>query len=222
MRSGEPEFANPQYREIFLRALPYLQTRHNVVHVRCCYAFALELLAEEGGDPDVVIPAILLHDVGWSRIPEERQLSAFGPRATRPDLTRLHEIEGASIAGEILRDLGHFREREEEIVAIISGHDTRLESLGRNDSLVKDADKLFRISRQGFPIDCHRFKVDPSAHLAWLERRIESWFFTSSGKNLARREAGGRAEELGGARRPAKDPRDPAEPECREGLQGRA
>lgn len=190
------EIKDPRDSRIFERARPHLQTRHNDAHTAISYEFAVRLLAEEPGQEDVVLPAILLHDVGWSRVPEERQLSAFGPNPTDPELTRVHEREGAFMAAEILRDLAFDEGRVGEIARIIEGHDTRLTALGASDALVKDADKLFRLSAQGFPIDCRRFELDPAAHLAWLEERVERWFFSATAKRIAREEIAARREGL--------------------------
>jgi hypothetical protein len=71
---------------------------------------------------------------------------------------------------------------------IIEGHDTRLSALSINDEIVKDADKLFRFDQVGFGIDVERFQVDRNFHLNWLEEQIDLWYFTASGKELARRE----------------------------------
>jgi len=168
------------------------------VHTEISYGFALGLLEAEDGDPAVVIPAVLLHDVGWSRVAEERQLSAFGPNVKDPELTRVHEREGAAMAAAILRDVGYPEAESRRIVEIVGGHDTRLEALDPSDALVKDADKLFRLSQKGFPIDCARFGLRPALHLAWLEERVERWFFTATGRRLARDEIAARALELGG------------------------
>ena len=65
------------------------------------------LLAEIGGDEDIVIPAIILHDVGWKKVPENLQLRAFGPRATSRELNRMHEVEGVKIAGDILKKVNY-------------------------------------------------------------------------------------------------------------------
>ncbi|MBI5017616.1 MAG: HD domain-containing protein [Deltaproteobacteria bacterium] len=186
-------------REVFERARPYLRTRHNEAHTVISHGFALRLLAEETGDPDVVRPAILLHDVGWSRVPEDRQLSAFGPSPTDPELTRVHEREGAAMAAEILRTLGCPETLVGEVAEIVAGHDTRLESLGPSDALVKDADKLFRLSGEGFPIDCGRFGLDPDEHLRWLEERVDRWFFTETAKRIALEELAARRCELAAA-----------------------
>lgn len=189
-------FTRPVYQEIYERARPHLQTRHNELHTRIAYQFAMQLLDREGGDPDVVIPGILLHDLGWSRVPEDRQLEAFGPVVKEPELTRLHEREGAAMAERILLGVGYPPGQTRKIVEIVAGHDTRLESLGLDDSLVKDADKLFRLSGRGFAIDCSRFGTDPAEYLLWLEKRVDDWFFTETGRRLARSEIAQRREDL--------------------------
>lgn len=195
------EGASPTDCEVFERARPHLQTRSNEVHTRIAYEFARRLLAEEEGDPRVVLPAILVHDVGWSRVPEERQLDAFGPNVKDPELTRVHEREGALMAAEILRSAGLPPSTVAEVSEIVAGHDTRLEALSASDALVKDADKLFRLSKEGFSIDCGRFEVDALQYLGWLGEQVDRWFFTETGRRLAWQEIAQRRRELGGAAR---------------------
>ena len=70
------------YDEIYRKAEPYLDTRQNAVHVSLSYDFACRLLdLYPTADIEIVLPAIILHDVGWKKVPEEKQLSAFGPKA---------------------------------------------------------------------------------------------------------------------------------------------
>jgi HD superfamily phosphodiesterase len=183
--------------EIFSRALPYLDTRNNEIHARISYYFALRLIEGEGGDPEVILPAILIHDVGWKSVPEEDHLKAFGPGDYDVKLNRIHEVEGAATAGRILADMGYDPARTAEIVEIISGHDSRLEPLSLNDAIVKDADKLWRFSEEALDIDPKRFKLDPAYHAAWLKHRIDEWMLTKTGKKLAAEEQSRRAEFFG-------------------------
>jgi hypothetical protein len=67
------------YQRIFEHAKPCLRTRQNLIHTRIVLRYALKLLEEEKGNEEVVIPAVLLHDVGWDTIPEHLHLTAFGP-----------------------------------------------------------------------------------------------------------------------------------------------
>jgi hypothetical protein len=175
------------YALVYERALPYLDTRDNDIHVQISFQFARSLLSSyPEANERVVLPAIILHDIGWKLIPEELHHTAFGPNMTRPDLQRLHETEGARLAGEILDTLDDLSIVRDEIVAIIDGHDTRTVALSLNDQIVKDADKLWRFSRRGTAIDSHRFDIPWRDHVEWLGHRIDGWMFTEEGLRLAR------------------------------------
>ena len=178
-----------EYRHIFQLAKPYLNTRRNDIHTEIVYRFAARLLASEPGDASVALPAAICHDVGWSKVPEALQLKAFGPTFD-PALTRLHEIEGVKLAQEILLAVDYEPQKTAEILAIIEGHDTRLTALSPSDEIVKDADKLWRFDQVGLEIDIERFRVDRTAHINWLEQQIAPWFFTETGKKMAREEIG--------------------------------
>ncbi|OPY73396.1 MAG: HD domain protein [Syntrophorhabdus sp. PtaU1.Bin002] len=175
------------YEQIYEKARPYLNTRKNDVHLSLSYGFTYRLLEYyPQADRDVVVPAIILHDVGWSAVPEERHLGAFGPNANDTDTQRLHESEGARIAAEILKSLDYDEEKIREIMAIIDGHDSRLEALSLNDRLVKDADKLWRYTPTGVDIDHVRFGIDRESYLDYLDGVIDAWFFTPEAKEMAR------------------------------------
>lgn len=176
-----------RHRDLYRRALPYLNTRFNDIHTLVAYEQAKLLLAHYPlADESVVLPAIILHDVGWKSVPENEQLTAFGPNISNAALQRLHETEGARIAAAILSELGFDPMKLSEVVAIIDGHDTRTVSLSLNDQLVRDADRLWRFTPRGLGIDSRRFGMDPVAHFAWLEARIDPWMSTSEAKRLAR------------------------------------
>jgi hypothetical protein len=185
------------YLKIFDLARPYLDTRANDLHTRIAYSFAVKLLEVEGGEERIVIPAVLLHDVGWKMVPEELQLKAFGPGQYDLEINRIHEVEGARIAREILESANYDPELTEQIVTIISGHDSRTVALSINDAIMKDSDRLWRFSKEALEIDPKRFRVDPAVHTEWLKQQIDRWFFTETAKNLARQEQSQRAVSLG-------------------------
>jgi len=178
----------PIHQKIFEKAKPFLRTRKNLIHTRIALHYALKLLKSEKGDKDVVIPAVLLHDVGWKAIPPNLHLTAFGPNPSNPKLARVHEVEGAKIAEAILKDLQYPPEKIKEICRIIRGHDTRKRPISRNDRIVKDADKLWRYSRKGMTIDRERFQIPCREYLVFLEGIIDQWFLTPTGKRIAKKE----------------------------------
>lgn len=178
----------PIYQKIFERAKPFLRTRKNLIHTRIALRYALKLLEQDKGDIKVVIPAVILHDVGWKAIPEKLHLSAFGPNPTNPKLARVHELEGAKIAKVILEELYYPSTNVKEICQIIQGHDSRKKPISWNDRIVKDADKLTRYSKKGMDIDLDRFRIPRKKYLTFLERMIDHWFLTPTGKEIAKKE----------------------------------
>ena len=187
----------PVFEKIRQLSKPFLQTRHNDVHTEISTQYAFELLKREGGDEQIVIPAIILHDTGWMRVPAELHLKAFGPNATEPELNRLHEVEGVKIAEKILQKLKYDTPKIIKILEIIDGHDSRTEPVSLEDMIVKDADKLWRFSKSGFYIDVERFGESHEKGLERLRSNISGWFFTVTAKEVAAEKLSRREKEKG-------------------------
>lgn len=185
------------FQKIFELAIPFLKTRLNLPHTYIVYQYGQLLLQEEGGSREITIPACILHDVGWSCIPEDQQLKAFGPVIKDPESRRKHEVEGVLIARQILSQVGYNSSLVRKIIEIIDGHDTTEKARSLEDAITKDSDKLFRLSALGFRIDCERFQVDPLSYLPHLLKIIDEWFLTQTGKKMAAHEARGRDREIG-------------------------
>ena len=188
----------PIHQKIFEKAKPFLHTRKNLIHTKIALQYALKLLTSEKGDGAVVIPAIILHDVGWNAIPEDLHLTAFGPNPSNPKLARVHELEGGKIAKAILEKLHYPPEKINEIFRIVQGHDSRKRPISPSDRIVKDADKLTRYSRKGMSIDLGRFHIPRREYLVFLEATIDNWFLTPTGKEIARKEISLRKKGGGG------------------------
>jgi HD superfamily phosphodiesterase len=184
------------FRKIFELAIRFLQTRQNEIHTYVVYQYALLLLEDEPGIPEIVIPAAILHDVGWSCIPEEEQHTAFGPEVRNKELRRRHEVEGAAIAMEILNSVDYDPRFSQKIAGIIDGHDSTDKARSIDDAITKDADKLWRFSGIGFHIDYQRFNKEQVSHLKFLLEKIDEWFLTNTGREMARYEASMREKEI--------------------------
>lgn len=186
------------FNKIWKLARPYLQTRNNEIHTKIASEYAKRLLRKtELADNKVVMPAIILHDVGWSKVPEDLLLQSFGPKIKFKQLNRVHEEEGVKIARKILNKVEFNDSKIEEILQIIDGHDSRNEAISTNDKLVKDADKLWRFSKEGFNIDMKRFEETFSISVKRLNKGLEIWFFTSAAKKIAKHELNKRLNEHG-------------------------
>jgi len=172
---------------VWQRAAPYLKVRSNDGHTAYSYGIARALLElHPEADPEVVLPGIILHDTGWSQVPPEEVLSAVVPGGNRPDLVIRHEKEGARIAREILQDLGHDARRTDEITEIIDGHDSRLVALSLNDALLKDADKLWRLTPHGVDTVMNWFGLDRAAAHVLIASRVHDHLFTDAARTMAR------------------------------------
>jgi HD superfamily phosphodiesterase len=154
---------------LFDLARPYLTVRLNQEHTEICYLFARELQEKLGGIKEIIFLAIILHDVGWSAVPQELLPKAFGPKSD-PSINRIHEIEGAKIAAVLLRQVPLENAVRQEICRIVISHDSGSNPHTLEEKIVKDADKLFRFSPRGFAIDAERFNVDAGEYWHFLDR----------------------------------------------------
>ncbi len=178
-------------------ALPYQDKRDDPGHSRIVTAFAEELLQTESGTESVVIPAAILHDIGWSQIPRETLMKLFDykPGSEEEKELRLrHQKEGVKLAKKILEQVEYDDNDSKDIIEIISQHDTREGCLNQNDAIVRDADKLWMFSKEGFQADLERRKLSADKWSLYLIQVIERYFFTETARQIARRELGSRIE----------------------------
>jgi HD superfamily phosphodiesterase len=175
-----------EYAEVWAAARPYMRARKNDVHVPLSFGYAQRLVEQHPeADADVVLLAILLHDVGWAMVDQEAiYRDGFGPGMLESDVRIAHEKEGARLAQAILSLLGYSTALVEEVVAIIDGHDTRRRALSRNDELVKDADRLWRFSVTGVSVACDWFSKTPREYVEHLVPQLEQ-FFTAAAAAIA-------------------------------------
>jgi hypothetical protein len=134
-------------------ARAYLDVRNNDEHTLVAYGVARALIAATpGADESIILPAILLHDVGWKKVPQDQLLNAIGKNPTRPDLVRDHEVYGVEIARDILERHRPVGVDIAAVLEIIDGHDTVKTAKSLNDAVMKDADKGWRVTPHGMGI----------------------------------------------------------------------
>ncbi|MFH0728439.1 MAG: HD domain-containing protein [Pseudomonadota bacterium] len=175
-------------KKIFDLAKPYLLVMNNELHTKEVVRFCLELLETEGGDRHIVIPAAILHDIGWSQLPEKQSIMMRIMKGD-PEKIKIHEEIGARLAEGILSRVFYDKTQLDEVVAIIDGHDTRNHAVSLNDKIVKDADKLSRYSRKF----CHIWPrwgtgAAPHHHFSEMEKGVKAWFFLGASKKIAEKE----------------------------------
>ena len=175
-----------QDRAMWEAARPYLDVRNNDEHTLVAYGLAkalLDLIPE--ADENIVLPAILLHDVGWKRIDPDLLLLAIGKNPTRKDLVRDHEVYGVEIARDIITSHGNSDIDVEAVLSIIDGHDTDKTARSINDAIVKDADKGWRATAHGMRIIRGWYDISVMEYVETLEAVSLPFMLTDAGRAMA-------------------------------------
>ena len=116
----------------------------------------------------------------------------MGPLVTREHRDKVAsyieagEKEGAKIAREILTEVGLPAADVDEICNIIDGHDTRHQPISVNDSLVKDADKIWRVTPHGRRVVNDWFGLNNEQSLRLCAFRAYNELFTDAGRAMSR------------------------------------
>lgn len=167
-------------------ARPYLDVRNNDEHTLVAYGVARALLEQvPEARESVVLPAILLHDVGWKRVPQDLLLQAIGRNPSRPDLVRDHELYGVEIARGILERHRPEGVEIEAVLAIIDGHDTTRHAKSVEDAVVKDADKGWRVTPHGMKTICGWYDWSLADYIDMVTNVSNPRMLTAPGKAMA-------------------------------------
>lgn len=156
-----------RYDPVWRASEPYMRARKNDVHIPLSFDWAVRLLAHfPEADADVVLLAILLHDIGWWAIDMETIIEQGfrSENILQSDVRYRHEAEGVRLATGVLRDTGWDESVIAQVCEIIDGHDTRPDPRHLNDRIVRDADKLWRFEPAGTAIAADWFGVTPAAY----------------------------------------------------------
>ncbi len=181
------------FQQIWELALPYQDKRDDKGHAEIALDYGEMLVGLEKGDEAIVIPAIILHDVGWSQLPRKRRLLIFHKDTTEEEKIPLrlhHQQESVRLAGDILIKVDYPGDLTEKILEIISGHDTRQGFISRDEGLVRDADKLYRFSKTGYETGAARGHLTAQAREEKFEADINKpdYFFSETAKRIASEE----------------------------------
>ena len=179
------------FEKIWETALPYQDQRNDDGHARITLKYAKELVELEDGNEDIVIPAIILHDIGYSQILRERRMLIFDRDATNEEREAVrykHQAQSVKLGEKILKELNYPDDMIPEILEIISKHDTRKGFISKEEGLVRDADKLWRYSLESFKVNRKQKKAVLEERCKRLEKDLEDpdYIYSESAKQIAR------------------------------------
>jgi len=136
-----------------------------IKHALRVLANAEKILEKEKGNPEVVIPSAIFHDIGIHEA-ERKYNSNAG---------KYQEIEGPPIARKILKSLGVDNKIIDEICEIIAHHHSPGKINTTNFKVLYDADWLVNLPDE--------YDISDKEKTA---RAIEKLFLTETGKEIAR------------------------------------
>jgi HD superfamily phosphodiesterase len=164
-------------------------------HTLRAVAYGKELLNHEEGDEGIVVPALYLHDIGWSEVDFEDFISVTLPSQRRHAASvDVHMKHGAARAKQILEKLVYPVEKTQIIVSIIAVHDRPEKIFAMENpsaTMVLEADYLDKFG----PKSLHRFQtmfkhnpatgVSKKDFTAHFRKGLNAWFKTSTARRLA-------------------------------------
>ncbi len=103
------------------------------VHILIVDDCAQELMQRHGGDSEIIVPAVHIHDIGW----------------TLNENPRNHDVEGAPIAREMLVNAGYPEDVVAKIVRIVLTHSCRPNSMPETleEKIVATADGMAQFNQ---------------------------------------------------------------------------
>jgi len=185
-----PIHLKSKYKDIWNLALPYQDARNDAGHGKIVTEYAMKICDLEKTDPDVVVPAAILHDIGWSQLSKKERMIIFNknnPKELRLQMRYKHQEEGVKLAREILAKVKWPQDQIEEICEIISQHDTREGFISANEGAMRDADKLYRFDNHGFREGAKNSRTTYEHDIIEIEKYFENpqFFYFESSKKLA-------------------------------------
>ena len=150
--------------------------------------FGKIFIARENGNPFFIIPALYLHDIGWSQTHYDDWLSTPFSKQEKCQAALFHQKKGSELAGEILEDLDYQPELAPKILDYIEVHDQPERVFALNclqATLCFEADRLDRFGERGekrLEAIFNDFRSEERA--AFLRHGARQWFKTKTALSL--------------------------------------
>ena len=138
---------NPKELKLWNASVSFQDSREDFGHGEIVTYFAIMLLNYYKGKREIVVPAAIMHDLGWHGIGINwKQFVASGGNSQDKKIRKPHQDKGVIIARELIEKTKDFKGYIEEICFIIKDHDTRENSTTLSGKIVWAADLLWRVT----------------------------------------------------------------------------
>tara|TARA_Y100000310_G_C20309885_1_gene635736 strand:+ start:105 stop:695 length:591 start_codon:yes stop_codon:yes gene_type:complete len=190
---------NQIYEEIWKLAKPFYEKGRlmDIDHIEWMMQDAFLVCQKENLDDSLLLPLVILHDVGYAEVPKDNPFKL--------NLRKAHMEAGAKIAIRILEELNYPKDKIKKIEYYISVHDNW--ALGDNsvyeDDLIlavfTDLDYMWMATPKGFPALMKILDKNKQEMLEYLETNDKPKlrpFSTKTTKNLYERYLEDRRKEV--------------------------
>ena len=175
------------YEDIWKLAKSYYEKGRpmDIDHIEWMMKDAFLVCQKENLDDSLLLPLVILHDVGYAEVPKENPFKL--------NLRKAHMEAGAKIARRILQKLNYPKDKIEKIEYYVSVHDNW--ALGENEIYKKDLilgtftdlDYMWMATPKGFPALMKILNKNKQEMLEYLETNDKPQlrpFSTKITKNL--------------------------------------
>jgi putative nucleotidyltransferase with HDIG domain len=178
------------FQELWQQARPYYKKGRpmDIDHIEWMMPAALYVAEQEGLDEELLIPLVLLHDVGYANTPKGNPFNH--------DIKRIHMAEGAKIAAKLLSKTELSKEKREKLVYYVSIHDNWIfgdDEIYKNDPIMgnfTDLDYIWMATIKGFPAMQKILELNPDQMYLYLmsnEKPLKRPFSSKTTKGLYER-----------------------------------
>lgn len=171
-----------EFQKIWDLALPFLQKgtmKDFILHTKYVVESMEMIIAGEGGNASILIPAAILHDVGWSKVVPELQNNSELEK--KREGQRQHIAFAKEIIEDILSQPDYKKEGIDRIVSIVQSHKFQDPSDKEKQMLI-DADNLSDTFKEQFDADVKSYNSTPEQV---YEYRTRNKYYTKTAKKIA-------------------------------------
>ncbi|MCP4051211.1 MAG: HD domain-containing protein [bacterium] len=186
------EIKTPIFLKLMERAKPFLISGRSfdLVHTEEALYELIQFLKLEKNKKlncNILIPAMIFHDCGWSKVPKKILNMSYGNVKNDNPGKIIHQVKGASIAKKILKNINYDSKLIDEICHIVSVHDNPKEyKKSKNAIIVAETDKLVRYGHFLF-YELIKIGIQTlEERIIFLEDGIDKWFSVPEYKVRAR------------------------------------
>ncbi len=182
------------FEKIWELCVPYLKksvAKDHVLHTEGVVEAMKLIIRGEGGDRNIMIPAAMLHDIGWSDVPKD--IAASGDKEDRKKSLELHIKYAPRLIRKVLGEAGYPEKDIERIVSIVVSHLSD-DPDDKEKKMLIDADALSDSFKKQFYSDAECYGVTPENNYKF--RKKNNIFYTETARRIFEKEMAERGKEI--------------------------